>query len=47
MHVDFTNNTVFPYLKGGLDDSENYYVQIADQSGKPLDMPTGERKVLL
>ena len=45
--IDFTYITVLPYLKGGLDDSENYYVQIADQSGKPLDMPTGERKVPL
>ena len=30
---------------GGKDDSEHYYLQIADQRGKPIDLPTEERKV--
>ena len=28
-----------------VDDNSNYYLQIADQSGKPLDLPKEERKV--
>ena len=29
-----------------VDDNSNYYLQIADQSGKPLDLPKAEKKVM-
>ena len=33
------------HITEGDDDNSNYYLQIADQTGKPLDLPKEERKV--